>query len=352
MDASDALLHLPQTLSDLTATWLSAALASGYPGVEVVSVHFGTMVHGTNTKVRLLLAYNEAGHYHRLPPTMFAKCGFEIHSPLVADCARSELLFYQQRAPEAAINAPKCYFAGLDEKSGTSFLLLEDLLARNVRFGNAMRPVDPQTARQAMGMLAMYHARWWNCPGQPQRHSASANIVTDVWLDGSNFELSKTLPRFEFVLPELHDRERFRKAVYKLWDSNMQVTPCILHGDLALGNCFFDADGSPGFLDGQGDTLGCWAYDFTSFLITALEVEDRRKHERQLLEFYLEQLRSHGADAPGFEDAWLQYRRNIIWPGTAAVLPVQFQPEAVCTAYTRRAMAAAKDLDALGSLDG
>lgn len=351
-DVPKTQLHLPRSLSELTAEWLSKALSPNFPGVEVTSVHHGDVVRGTNTKVRLLLGYNEAGHSHRLPPTMFAKCGFEVHSPLVAECARSELKFYQQRAPQAGINAPKCYFAGLDDGDGSSFLLLEDLLARNVSFGYALRPVDPQTAQKALAMLARYHAQWWNSPGKPQLHTASGNIVTDVWLDVANFELSRTLPRFVYVPPELHDRKRFLNAVYRLWDSNLQGTHCILHGDLALGNCFFDADGSPGFLDGQGDTLGCWAHDFTTFVITALDVEDRRNHERSLLALYLDELRARGADAPSFDEAWLQYRRNIIWPGTAAVLPVQFQPETVCSEYTRRAMTAATDLDTLGSLEG
>jgi aminoglycoside phosphotransferase (APT) family kinase protein len=200
-------------------------------------------------------------------------------------------------------------------------------------------------------MLARLHAQWWMCPGTPQRHSAGADIVTDVWLGESNFRDCLRLPRYQYVPRELHDRERFRNAVYALWDSNARATHCVVHGDLAIGNCFFDADGSPGFLDGQGDTLGCWAYDYTVFIITSMDIAERRANERALLEHYLQQLRSHDVDAPRFEEAWLQYRRNVIWPATAAVLPVQFQPEIVCTGYTQRAMTAATDLDTLGSLE-
>lgn len=351
LDYSQSLPRLPRNMTELTAEWLSAALASNYPGVEVTSLHFGTVLHGTCTKVRLLLTYNEAGHSYRLPPTMLAKCGFEVHSPLVAECSRSEVVFYRERAPEGLVNAPKCYFAGLEEESGTSFLLLEDLLARNVRFGFALRPVDPETARLAIEMLARYHARWWNSPPPRTFGPASGSIVTDVWMTGSNFEHCMNSPRFEYVLPELRDPKHFRSLILKLWESNAQGPHCLLHGDLALGNCFFEVDGSPGFLDWQGDTSGCWAHDFTEFLMTALDIGTRRNCERPLLEFYLQQLRSSGVDAPSFENAWQQYRRNTLWVGTAAVCPVISQPEVVCTAYTQRAMAAIRDVDALASFD-
>ena len=354
MDVSEGLPRLPQNMTELTAEWLSTALACSYPGVEVTSVHFGTVLHGTFTKVRLLLSYNEAGHSYRLPPTMFAKCCFEAHSssPHLAENARSEIVFYRQRAPEGLVNAPKCYFAGLDEESGTEFLLLEDLLARNVTFGNTLHRIDPQIARRALEMLARYHARWWNSPGRARPETSSgAAIVTEDWMSPAKFEQCMQLPRFEYVPPPLRNRERFRSAIYRLWDSNAQGPHCILHGDLALSNCFFEVDGTPGFLDLQGDTLGCWAHDFTVFLVSALDIDDRRSCERELLEFYLQQLRSHGVDAPSFDNAWQQYRRNTLWLATAAVCPVTSQPEAVLIRHTQKAMAAVTDLNALASFD-
>ena len=357
MAVSESLPRLPQNMTELTAEWLSTALACSYPGVEVTSVHFGTVLHGTCTKIRLLLTYNEAGHSHQLPPTMLAKCGFEVHSgdsQHMVESARSEVVFYRQRAPEGLVNVAKCYFAESDEKYGSSILLLEDLLARNVQFGFALRPIDLPIARLALSMLARYHARWWN---SPELASLGQPIFADDWvgfiLDAGNFEHCMRLPRFEYVPPPLRNRERIRSGLYGLWDSNAEGPSCILHGDLHLGNCFFEVDGKPGFLDWQGDTCGCWAHDFTEFLLTALDVDARRNCERPLLEFYLQQLRSHGIDAPSFDNAWQQYRRNTLWVAYAsATCPEEMQPEAVCTAYTRRGMAAVADLDALASFDG
>jgi hypothetical protein len=349
----EAAKNLPRAANELTPEWLTSALARSYPGVEVTSVHFGSVTHGTATKVRLLLSYNEAGHSYRLPATMLAKCNFEAHSSLVAECARSEAVFYRDRAPgvQHLVNAPKCYFAGLDEKSGDAFLLLEDLLARNVTFGFAPRPKDARIAQLALEMLARYHAHWWNSPGPVRVGPAGSSVVTDVWLAERNFERSKKLPRFQYVPPEMRNADTFRNAVIRLWEDNTKGPTCLLHGDLHLGNCFFEPDGSPGFLDWQGDTHGCWAHDFTEFVLSALEVEDRRKHERPLLELYLKELRACGVDAPSFENAWQKYRRNTLWIATAAVCPSTSQDEAVCTVHTQRAMAAVTDLDALASFD-
>jgi len=355
MEVSSGPPPLPRNIAELTAERLSALLAYRYPGTEVNSLHFGTVLHGTATKVRLLLNYNEAGHSHRLPATMYAKCGFEVHSQNrhMVESARSEVVFYLRRAPEGLVNVPKCYFGGQDKTTGTSFLLLEDLLARNVTMGSALHPIEPQIVRLGLEMLARYHARWWN---SPELEGLGSPIVADDWvgfiLDQGNFERSLHLPRFEYVPPEMRSRERIRSALYRLWESNTQGPCCILHGDLHLGNCYFDVDGTPGLLDWQGDTRGCWAHDFTEFLLTTLEVDARRNHERPLLEFYLQQLGSHGVDAPSFENAWQQYRRNTLWVAySSAVCPVAMQPEAVLTAYTRRGMAAATDLDALASFE-
>ena len=354
MDVSKSPPHLPENMTELTAEWLSAALACSYPGVEVTSMHYGTVIHGTNTKIRLLLTYNEAGHSYRLPPTMLVKCGFEAHSAQLTQITRSEVVFYRNRAPELddAVNVPKCYFAALDENSGTSILLLEDLLARNVTFGSAVRPIDPKIAQRALGMLAHYHARWWN---SQDLASLGTPIFANEWLDltleAGNFEHCMQLPRFEYVPPELRDREHFRRALYSSWESNAQGPSCLLHGDLHLGNCFFEVDGTPGFLDWQGDTRGCWAHDFTEFVLTTLDIDARRNCERPLLEFYLQQLGSHGIDAPSFDNAWKQYRRNAIWVAASALCPETMQPETVCIAYTQRGMAAVVDLDALASFD-
>jgi len=86
---------------------------------------------------------------------------------------------------------------------------------------------------------------------------------------------------------------------------------CFLHVDPHLGNLYIDADGVAGLLDWQAPRRGPWVHDFAYFLISSLDVLDRREWERPLLQHYLDALRAHGVAAvPAFEDAWLAYRQQ------------------------------------------
>ena len=45
---------------------MTGALAVNFPGTVVTSLTIGAVIHGTATKVRLMMTYNDAGHAHRL----------------------------------------------------------------------------------------------------------------------------------------------------------------------------------------------------------------------------------------------------------------------------------------------
>jgi hypothetical protein len=64
-------LIFPQLIADLTAEWLTTVRAVRYPGTQVTSLFIGSVIRGTATNVRLLLTYNDAGHRHGLPPTLW-----------------------------------------------------------------------------------------------------------------------------------------------------------------------------------------------------------------------------------------------------------------------------------------
>ena len=52
----------------------------------------------------------------------------------------------------------------------------------------------------------------------------------------------------------------------------------------------------------------------TYILTTALSVEDRRKHERELIEFYLSELARGGVEkVPTMDEAWLLHRQSAYW---------------------------------------
>jgi len=52
-------------------------------------------------------------------------------------------------------------------------VLMEDLAARNARFGNATRPITIDQQAQTLDLLARMHARWWESPELKQLRNFS-----------------------------------------------------------------------------------------------------------------------------------------------------------------------------------
>ncbi|MDT4861413.1 hypothetical protein FQZ97_960190 [compost metagenome] len=90
---------------------------------------------------------------------------------------------------------------------------------------------------------------------------------------------------------------------------------------------------------------------FTYFLLSTLDVLDRRAWELPLLQRYLARLTECGAQAPSFDDAWHQYRCTSLFPLLTWVNnSAKWQPEAVNTRNAMRAAWAVVDHDALNLL--
>jgi aminoglycoside phosphotransferase (APT) family kinase protein len=153
------------------------------------------------------------------------------------------------------------------------------------------------------------------------------------------------MPRGAAVPMILHDREWMAGALAKLEAYHKQFPVCIVHGDTHLGNLYIEPDGTPGFLDAQTNR-GPWQFEVNYHLIVALDMLDRRQWEKPLLVRYLEALRSHGVDAPSFEEAWEAYRRETAYGYFIfAINENEFQTEAVNTAEAARFACAAIDHD-------
>jgi hypothetical protein len=71
-------------------------------------------------------------------------------------------------------------------------------------------------------------------------------------------------------------------------------------------------DGRVGFVDRRTVAVGPWVHDVNYVLVSALDVPDRRAHERELLGHCLKALASFGVSAPGLDEAWSDYRRATV----------------------------------------
>ena len=347
---------LPRDLDAVTATWLSEALDVVYPGTEVADRTLSNVRQGSNTTARVALTYggNDAG----LPATMWVKGtwtgrGYGGLMP--------EARFYQEIAPRLSVNRPATYYTGVDPSgSGSAALLLEDLSIRNVRFGAAGDSVTPDQVADLLDMLAELHALDWCQPSlhdsdwlQPRfRHD---DPTKDEGIFGSFqpgwWDRQIVRPRAASVPEVLRDRLVVKQALINLYAAeDASGSPeCLVHGDMHLGNTFFETDGRPGILDWPCG-VGHWGHDVTYGIISWLSVEARRGHDRDLFAHYLDRLVAHGGPSLDRDSAWLEWRQHIIHGFMWVMCSPRQQPEELIIDQTARFAAAAVDHDMLGAL--
>jgi hypothetical protein len=92
--------------------------------------------------------------------------------------------------------------------------------------------------------------------------------------------------------------------------------------------------------------------EISYFLGSALDIETRRKSERDLIRHYLGALASNGVvEPPAFEDAWQEYRLWPLWGLLCWMVTEDTnQPQAVNIETIRRYATAMQDLETFAAL--
>jgi hypothetical protein len=309
----------------------------------------------------------------RLRPWVFSAIGaYQRRYPHAPDAMYiNEVRFYRTIRPHLSIEAPECFGSVFDEVHRSFGVLMEDLTLRGARFPNATTTVTVEEIRGLLATLAALHARYWNLPRLESGYWELPRLESELgWLatplSGGMYPVFQALG-LDLIRNQVETNaykaallEPLGKTVDELWDAlwkaqQMLATgpQTLLHGDPHIGNTYLLPDGRGGFLDWQLMVKGRWAHDFTYLLITGLASEDRRVHERELLRFYLEELRRHGVQNPPDEDdAWLRYRQAAIWGLVIGwlITPTENYGEAITTANIARLVTAVEDLETLKAL--
>ena len=347
--------RLPVTPDEITADWLTDALRVRYPGVTVTSLTSAPAVQGTASKIRVHATYDAAGRAAGLPPTMVIKGGFSAHRELMYREYMLEARFYAELAPRLpSIRVPHCFYAGWDDAQRQAIVVLEDLDARGASFCRVQTTLSYAQAVSQLELQATYHAQWWLSPEFETGGALAWVDALDPLPEGAAGTYQRgqlkpevyahymKLPRGLAVSRAFHDRDRMERAMERLRIVDRSGPHCFLHVDPHLGNLYIDADGAAGLLDWQAPRKGPWVHDFAYFLISSLDMLDRREWERPLLQHYLDTLQAKGVAAPTFKEAWQAYRQQAVyglyyW----LVNPVEFQVEENnCAVAPRFALAA------------
>lgn len=331
---------------DLDAPTVERLLAARHPGVRVAAVEVVSVDELTNAHVRLAVTYDEPAG---APEALFAKLPpLEPERRAVINATGMglrEARFYDDLAPRLALRTPHVHGTAVDEASGDFVVLLEDLRATGCTVSDGTVGVTPDSAAVALRELADLHVRF----ADPARRAAEAPWVEPAG-PGSDYAVGMLRYGIEhhrdrltdpFVeLAELYCERRL--DLQALWHAGPHT---VVHGDPHLGNVF-DDHGRTGFLDWGIVMRSTPMRDVSYFLTMALDVEDRRRHEADLLREYLD-----AANHPmTFDEAWRAHRIQAAYTVPASCQVVTFPADATqarrtfADAFLARASAAVEDL--------
>ncbi len=338
--------QLPSTVDEITPDWLTEAL-----GRDVTSVAVDDVIWGTATKVLATVTYADGSS-----AALCIKGGFDENLRAMGLEASYELEvgFYDEIAPLLTVRVPACHYAKFvgDERQG--IVVLENLAARNCTFGDPLQPWDVDRVAAAVEVQATWHRQTWEAAEGPVAKlpvgSTSVRHAAGVLLSEQHWTAHFGNPEMLQPLPELQDRERLMNAYRALWARDEQGPVALAHGDSHIGNTYVESDGKPGFLDWQGVCRAPGFYDLAYFIGGALTPQDRRAHERSLVNHYCDVLAAGGGPSLDRDEAWLDYRRYALHGFLWAVTPPTMQPVERVRAMGERHMTAIVELDTFQAL--
>jgi Phosphotransferase enzyme family len=303
-------LEVPRGTKDLTAEWLTAALADVADGARVADLAAVRIGHGNIAdSLRLVPRWDRPTP---APASVVAKVpSSEEVSRATGFATRTyelESAFYNELASTVWVNRPVCYKARYDAVEEGYVVLLEDLSPAEA--GDQVAGCTPQDAASVMPELAALHAPRWGDP-----------VLLELdWLDRPTPESMRGTAEFVPTLfPGFVDRYRMRldpevlavsERLMGSLDHYLVDRPgpwTVLHGDFRVDNLLF---GGPrvAVVDWQTVKIGPGLSDVSYFIGSAFLPDVRRDHEAELVRAYHRHLAAGGVEL-SWDDCWSAYRR-------------------------------------------
>jgi Phosphotransferase enzyme family len=351
-------LPLPLAVDQITAEWLDQALFPPGSDGGVDSIQIEDTLWGTGTKALIRVRYSGEANGHDLPEGLVVKgCFNEVLRPVVGRMVQNEAIFYRHYAPSLQMPLPSCFFAATEPERDQGVVILEDLRPQHVTFGQPGYPFTPDMMAEAVEHLASLHGTTWGGDFSNLGPGATEGLVMKDqraaivdWCSRSHWDRFIDRPQAAAMVGEFRDPTRVLEGLRRKWQFDDQALNCLCHCDCHIKNMYLDGAGKPRFIDWQIVTPMNWAHDFSLTLLSALTIEDRRAHERELLRHYLDALETHGGPRIDFDSAFLAYTRESLQSVIWGLCPEEMQPERDVTLMCERGMAAALDHDLFAAL--
>jgi hypothetical protein len=299
-----------------TPEWASNVIGASYPGAVVEHVAADSVDAGTTSRLRLHLTYQRG----QGPATVFLKAqGGLSHRMMLSSLGllTPEARLFASGVP-LPVRHPTVYATGVDRVRLNSIVVMQDVAARGAATNIATTPLTVDEVASGLIGLAHLHSRFWG----PMPAALS-------WVKPWRIQHGWTLLA---LIGGIKGPPRLRDAGHldilpvpaRRWDQCLRLArrsaalsrsgpQTLLHGDTHVGNTYTMPDGGVGFFDWQLVRRGNWSHDVGYFIISALTEDDRRTHERALLDHYLDILRP----ALNRDEAWQTYLRTPAYGLTA-----------------------------------
>jgi len=341
----------------VNAATLTRQLQVRYPTVEVAAVQVLTEDEGSASRLRLALEY-APGRDAGLPTSMFLKRNLAAFN-FPGEMYSTEVRIYRDVLDGVAIEKPHVYAIETGDDDLHFTILMEDLSTRpGARLGIVTAPTTVDEVAGLLDTLATLHAQYWASPKLDS---------TLTWLQAPPVNTSMAFWRQHGPrLSRRHMEKGHRAALVdravwtddRLWNGfdrfleDLDHGPhTLLHGDVHAGNVYYVDGVRGGLIDWQLALRGCWGIDVTYKLTTALDPQQQAAHEADLLRHYLDRLAALGVSPPSFDEAWLTYRRHVIY-GVAMwlITPDGVHTDEAQLGYLSRCLEAAERLETLAAL--
>lgn len=359
---------VPRSARHITPAWLTAVLCREIPGAEIIDFTITSTSSGTSTRAALQLELNEVAMHAGVPRLLYSKSTSRLSQRVMqgfSGIIRGELDFYSQIRPQLQIEAPRGYHACLDETSWRSMVLMEDVtLTKGASFTAIDARISQAQMQDLLADMAQWHGRFWNSSqlrGKLGWLRTPADFLDAIAPLGFGFLCRLGLRRARSVVPAsvYTQTDALWRGLARSLALHRQEPRTFLHGDPHIGQTYATHEGRMGYADWQIVMQGHWAFDVSYAIASSLPVEDRRDWERDLLRFYLDRLQVAGGPALAFDEAWLAYRRNMLYPyfcwlmtvaGPIVPLLPNMQADATSFAIIARTAQAIEDLDVLATV--
>jgi hypothetical protein len=354
MPMTSTALTVPAEWNDIDPAWMTAALASHHPEIEVATVTVAGRDDGTNRRARLALTYATGTG----PPTVFVKGADPAHKELIK---LTSGLFHEPRLfmsdVALPLEHPTVFAAAVNETDEDFILVMEDLTARGADPRDATRPLTVEQAAAGVRGLARLHGRFWGQRCQQPQLSWLEHFQPWPGMEAAPLHLA-----FEAIgesaTPAITalDGDSLFNGLWARYIRTLTRAPqTLLHGDPHIGNTYLTPHGDVGFLDWQVARQGNWSLDVGYFLQGAVTIEDRRAAERDLLDQYRDALELPDDERPSRDEVWLRYRASVahglaLWLATASAGEAWQRPD-IAVALAQRYCAAYDDLDPGAALE-